>query len=347
MHAPLALAALALFAPGSVSFDGTLAVRRDDNILQLSARDLERLSGNPAPGRFLITTPDDTITIAHAGVRWRGRAFGGMKATLGAGADLYRYRTNRVKDHEHFALTAALEFPHARRAGTELRFRVEHTPDEYLRQLTDDDASFAAGRRIRAAARYADTEIAAGLQHEWARGRVVVTLEHEWRRRDYNTAFDERDAHDRTWELGVRVRPLRRWAAALSCTVRRGTLAARGDLPYTLIPDHDVSYRHREVELALALPWRVAGGGRIEFSAARERREFSTADIYDVLRFGREDDRRDDGVRVVQSVGKAFDLALDWHRLSNNARFPDGVDGGDDITDFTQVRWTLGLRWRP
>ena len=149
MHAPLALAALALFAPGSVSFDGTLAVRRDDNILQLSARDLERLSGNPAPGRFLITTPDDTITIAHAGVRWRGRAFGGMKATLGAGADLYRYRTNRVKDHEHFALTAALEFPHARRAGTELRFRVEHTPDEYLRQLTDDDASFAAGRRIR------------------------------------------------------------------------------------------------------------------------------------------------------------------------------------------------------
>lgn len=329
-----------------LSFDIAVEERYDDNVLQLAARDLARFEQDPGSSRFKISSVDDTVTVGRAALRWSLRPLPRRETRLGVSAAVYRYATDGVKNWERYALSLRQELSASRRRLTLLRVWASHTPSFYLRELTDDDASFAAGTRVRSSAIYAQTESGLAVDQEVVPDRLTATAGWVRARRDFVAAFDERDGTRTTWRAGLRARPLSRSRLAVTADLGFGAYEARGDLAATPIPDDDISYDHRELALGAALPWGRARHGRIEADLEIERRDFTTTNQFDLFRFDRRDDRRELGLRIVQGVGPELDLVFEARRATNDASFPPGVEN-DDVTDYRQNQVSLGLRWSP
>jgi len=96
----------------------------------------------------------------------------------------------------------------------------------------------------------------------------------------------------------------------------------------------------------VVVPWKSRHRARLELSAEREIRDFTTSNPFDLLRWGRTDHRWEYQVEVVQQLSRALDLSAEWRRDSNDALFAPGVVPSDDITDFVEDRFTLGLHYR-
>ena len=71
----------------NLTFDLTLEGRYDDNILQLSDRNKERVDSGTPSDRFKITTADDTVTLGSFQIRWRTRPFPHRETVLTARAN--------------------------------------------------------------------------------------------------------------------------------------------------------------------------------------------------------------------------------------------------------------------
>src|SRR5258706_2397007 len=92
---------------------------------------------------------------------------------------------------------------------------------------------------------------------------------------------------------------------------------ARGDLPDTLgVTDTDISYDHDGIGVSLVLPWgRGAWRGRFDGSFMPEVRRYTTDNKFDILRFGRENHRRDTRLRLTQPVCRPVDALATRERL--------------------------------
>jgi len=327
-------------------FDAAVVARYDDNIIQLSDEDIARLEQGPPSSRFRITTPDDWVGIARFDGRWRHSIFSRRETRLHAGADVYRYHTNGIKDWEEYKLDWDQELTASRKHLVSLRVTGELVSDFYLRELTDDDASFAAGRRIRNSARYDQTSLSATLEREMIENRLTVEL--DWKRadRDYVPDFDERDGLRTDWRVEARVRPVGHSRLRFDLQLSTGDYAARGDLASTPVPDDDISYDFDGAKLRAALPWGERSRGRVEVDLEYERRDFTTTNQFDLFRYGRVDDRWEYALKVAQFLGHGLDLSAEWRRRSNDATFPPTVVPQDDVTDYDENRFELGLRAR-
>lgn len=319
----------------------------DDNILQLTARSLDRLSAGPSPPRFLVTTPGDDVDALHAEVRGRLRWLRRRETRLGVAVDVDRYAVNAVKDWEQYRFDAAQEITASRRFLTTARVWASRTPNFYLGQITDDDESFTAGTRIRHPLAYAETEIGAHLDQEMVRGRLAVGAGALRRHRDYGEHFAERDNVNVEWQVDASVHPFRRWGLELGLDWRTGRLDARGDLPATEVVDRDISYDHHGLGLSVTAPWEIFGRrGRATWEYEPETRAYTTADKFDLTRFERTNERRQHTVTVSQRLAGPLEAAFRWSRLTSEASFPDGERLADDRTDFEQNRTGFQLRVR-
>ncbi len=330
------------------AWSGRIALeqRYDDNILQLSAAEIDRFERDPTSSRFRIASPDDRITIARLDVEWTLRPLPRRETRLTFSADLYRYDRNPIKDWERYGATVVQELTASRRHLVRARAWFRRTPSFYLREITDDDASFDAGRRIRASEVYAQDEVGAAFDAELVTGRLRAIAGAERRDRDFASRFDERDGVRGETFVGTRLRSPSRARLDVAIDVSWGRYDARGDLPQTPIPDDDVSYRHRGTALEVAIPWgRGRHRGRAELGFERETREFTTANRFDLFHFGREDDRREWSLRLAQRFGPGLELVVQGVRRTNDARFSAGVDPGDGVSDYHERRVSLGLRW--
>ncbi len=310
-----------------------------DNIIQLSERDKLRLKANPDSDRFIIRTADDTISAGNFDFRWRMRPIRRRETTIRASADVYRYSRNGVKDYEEFGLVVSQEVTASRRHLAELRVWTTRIPDFYSRQLTDDDASFAAGRRIREAATYSRNEYGLAYDQEIINRRLDARLSLVRQERNYNSHFDERDSTDDSWSVAATGRPLRTSRIRLGLGYERGELQARGDLSSSPISDDDVSYRHHALSVEIVV-------GRLQVEATRESRDATTDNSFDVFHFMRHDDRFDFRGRFSQRLAGSFDLFAEFRRRSNDVTFPVGFELTDELTDYVENRFALGVAWR-
>lgn len=323
----------------------SLEAAYDDNIIQLSEGDRQLLKDNTDPDRFRITTADDAVAEGNFDFRWSGHPIGERRTLVAASVDAHRYTRNSVKDYQEIALSISQEITASRSHLASIRLRVSRTPTFYLRQLTDDDASFAAGQRIREAATYAENEYALAYRQEIVDGRMEGRLGWGHRSRNFNDHFDERDGARREWSLVLTGRPSGRSPIEMSLEYETGALHARGDLPSSPIADDDVSYRFRAIVLGAGIPWKTDRRGRLEIDLRREWRDFTTANSFDTSHSGREDDRRDYRARLVQSLHSGLDLVAEIRRRSNDTALPAGFTASEEETDFVEDRVTVGLAW--
>jgi len=329
-----------------LSFDVALEARYDDNILQLSPSDIDRLRSQTAPSsRFVITSADDTIAVGSFQGRWRGKPLRRRVTSIAADVDIHRYSKNDVKDYEEFSLSVSQELTASVRHLSRLRASISHIPRFYVRELTDDDASFELGTRVRESATFEQTEYELALGQTIVRDRLVVSAGVSRKRRNFNASFLERDNTNDSWTVGIHGRPIPGSRVQIGVAYVRGSLDARGDLASTPIPDDDISYDHDGIEADVSVPWRGRLPGRVAVHCERERRDFTTSNRFDILRFDRGERRSDCEVSLSQRVVAGLELLAEWRRKTSDASFPAGI-ASDEITDFTQNRWSLGLRYR-
>lgn len=324
-----------------VSLEG----RYDDNILQLSDPDKEDLKDNTDPDRFLVETADDAVAVGRIDLRWRGRPIRRRATSAVVSLDAYSYARNGVKDYHELGVSITQEVTASRRHLGSLRLQFSRTPNFYLRQLTDDDASFTAGQRIREALTYSQDEYTLSYRQEIINGRLDGRLGWSHRERNFNRHFDERDNTRRGWLVTLQERPFGGSAIELGLAYEKGALRARGDLPSSPIADDDISYGFRAIIFGAEIPWTTRRRGRLEIDLRRERRDFTTDNPFDLSHSEREDDRRDYRARLVQALGRGLDLVAEIRRRSNDAAFPLAFTASEEATDFVENLVTVGLAW--
>lgn len=323
----------------------SLESRYDDNILQLSESAKRQLEENPDPDQFLIETADDVIAIGRLDFRWAGRPISRRKTSVALSLDAYRHARNDVKDYEEYGISISQEITASRRHLGSMRLEASRTPGFYMRQLTDDDASFAAMQRIREAATFAQNDYRVAYRQEIVSGRLEGRLGWRSRARDFNDHFNERDNTRRNWLLGLQGCPFGRAPIEVTLSYEIGTLRARGDLPSTPIPDDDISYRYHALILETEIPWQTQKRGRLQIEVRRENRDFTSSNPFDISHSERQDRRRDYQARVVQRLASGLDLVGEVRRRSNDASFPVPFTDFDEETDFVENRVSVGLSW--
>lgn len=349
----LAATAFAEDAPapprGALSVSLSLGLYQDDNILQLTQHNLDRFAANPAPPRFLIRSPEGTVSQVSAGLRWTGRLLRRLDTKLGAELELHDYGANDVMDWSRTELTASQGVVRSRVLSIVFSGWWSRVPSYYLGQVTDEDASFDAGTRIRRSLAYSQTVSGARQETQWLRGRLRLAAGFERVRRDYGTDFAERNNHNDQWRLEAGVKPIRRSGLLARLIYEAGSLAARGDLVSSPIRDADISYNHHGLGGAVTIPWgREAARGRLEVELMPQVREYTTSDPFDITRYGKVAHRLRRDIRVVQRLWGPFEGIADWEHLTSDADFTAGIDFPSDRTDFDQTRFgfTLRGRWR-
>jgi len=329
------------------SFDLAVQERYDDNILELSQRDIDRVeSGNFTPGRFLISTPDDFITNLAGRVRWTGKPWARRETRIALAADANWYAQNDIKNYQNYGVSIAQELTASKKHLSQLRLSVTNTPEFYDRQLTDDDASFNAGIRIRESSRYRETNYLLNYDQDFIGDRFDGRLALDHRRRNYNEFFPERDNSRNTVAVTLGGHPFKSYRFGLEGTAGLGRLQARAELDSTPIPDDDISYDWTLFGFSTAVPWPGGRGGRFEAEINYEQRTYTTDNKFDVLRYGRHDDRLTWRAGIVQRLPADLELIAYYERETNNAHWPVIAIPSDDTTDYTAGRFSVALRWR-
>lgn len=323
-----------------------VAQRYDDNILQLSRADIEAFRSNPDSSRFRIQSVDDQITRARLKVSSQWRLLPRRDTTFWASWRHSQYHRNNVKTYDGFSIGIRQELTASQTRLALFRLEAGFVNDFYLFELTDDDASFDARRRIRRSTTYDESRLSLLFEKELIEDRLEISAGRSWHRRDYNEFFNERDGTRREDVVGLTLRPLpwSRWEIGGRYTT--GSMNARGDLPGTLIPDDDISYDLHSLTWFGSIPWGHRRRGRIELSRRLERRTYTTKNRFDLSRFGRVNERDRVAVRILQRLTNSLDLALAWSRRTNDARFAAGVETEPGLADYQQNRYSLSLTLR-
>jgi hypothetical protein len=332
-----------------LSFGVSIGREHDDNVLQLTRQNLDRFALLPGPPRFLIPHVGDEVTTALGTLRWRARLLRRRETRIELSAEAHRYDHDRAVDWQQYAWGVAQELTAARRSLMILELWGSRIPDYYLGEITDLDESVAAGGRIRRSLTYGQTSYGLRLRQDYLRGRFGLMGGLERVHRGYNLHFDERENTNEQWRLQMELKPFRRWDASVRVNVLRGDLNARGDLVDPLgVVDTDISYDHDGLGFAVTLPWggRGAWKGRIDAAYMPELRTYTTTDKFDILRFGRENHRRDTRVRCTQRVWGPFDAITTWEKLTSEAEFHQGISFPAEQTNFAQEQFGVELRGR-
>lgn len=336
-------------APRSwITFAAELGREHDDNVLQLTRRNLDRFTTNPGAPRFLIPQVGDVSTTFTGSARYRARPLPRRETRVALEASVTRFDHDTVADWERYGLSVSQELTATRRRLLTLELYGSWIPAYYLGEITDLDESVALGDRVRQSLTYEQTRLGARLRQAMWRGRLEASGALEREHRDYSTHFTERDNTDETVRLGLDATPWPRWPVSADVTWERGDRNARGDIPDPLgVVDTDISFDHDGYAVGMTLPWgRGAWRGRADGRYAREVRRYTTRDKFDIIRFGRENHRRDTAVRITQRVWGPVDAVVSWSRLTSRAEFHEGITFPAEQTNFAQERFGAELRAR-
>ncbi len=323
--------------------------RYDDNIIQLSDRDIKRLKKprptDAAANRFSIDRADDLITIPRVAPGYEADWWRGHPTSFGLDASAYMYLRNSVKDYQSYRLTAAQVLRGGKSLSTSLGVTYALLPRYYLRNLVSDrhleELGFIPSPIPRLEVTY--RKQSPQLEAEQEIVKDVLAFRAFWGRehRDYNRNFDERDGQMPYREAGLSWTPFRDTRLRLRVAYRREDLHAGGDLADTpSFIEEDISSRRDIWDADLRLRWGSKGRKKsLTLDFENERRDYSTTNVFDAFHFGRQDTRHYLTLYFRADLKKGWFFSAGAERDSNRSTFPAAVSTAvppDDITDYTE-----------
>jgi hypothetical protein len=323
--------------------------RYDDNILQLSDRDLDRLdspsANDVAANRFSIESADDFITVPRVSPGFKADWWHGRPTSFDLDVWSYTYLDASIKDYRSYRFSAAQTLRGGKALATRAGLTYGLLPRYYLRNLISDRYLEELGflpsplprREVTFRKSYAQIDMEQDLV------RDLLTLRGSWgsERRDYNRWFDERDSRMPYFEAGLALTPRRDGRLRFRASYRREDLHAEGDLSDTpSFIESDISSRRHIVEADLRLRWGVKGRRQsLAIDHEYERRDYSTTNSFDAFHFGREDTRHYTTLSFRADLKKGWFLAAQAEHDTNRSRFPaatGGTSDPNDVTDYTE-----------
>ena len=328
--------------------------RYDDNIIQLSQRDLDRLqhpspaqeARNLASNRFSIDTADDFVSIPRLSFGLRAKWLRDLPTGFSLDGSLYRYRDNPIKDYESYRL-AILQPLHGGKHTTTVRLSSSLLPSFYSRNMISDIAVeegvvplTSPVRRLES--RYKKVIQQVELDQAILPDRLWMELQAGNEERNYDHFFNERDSRMPYYSAGPIWTPLAGGRLRLVATFRREDLRARGSEGDPFIHD-DVSSR-RNV-LTIAGRWRWGAKGRRKSLSAEyegEKRTYVTTDVNDAFHFDRTDRRSYTTLTFRADLNGGWFLAVAAERDVNRSRFAAAGLTSDpsDATDYDENLYT-------
>ncbi len=338
--------------------------RYDDNITQLSPKDLDRLSpstggsgfgcGSTSPdtsgGRFTITTPDDFVAIPQISGSIRPAWIQGLPTSFDADLSLYRFRDNPVKNFETFRVAASQSLHRAKAYETSIGVSYERLPRYYLRNLrsdrTGEDLSLVPTPRREVTYRKDQTQ--ARIEQELVPGRLRLIGTGGVEIRNYNPCFDERDSRMPFSQFDLVWDPRGDGRVRLRAGYRVESLHAGGDLPDTVFfTEEDVSSRRTILIGDLRFRWGRKGRRRtLRIHHESESRDYTASDPNDIFHFGRTDRRRYTTAAFQVELKKGWFVTADAERDTNRSSFPTtpgSTFDPEDTTDYTENLFQIGF----
>lgn len=340
------------------SFRAALEERYDDNIIQLSDRDLNRLS-DPTPtqqtrdaasNRFSIDTPDDFVTIPRFSIGLRNTWLRGLPTSLDLDGSLYRYDDNPIKNYESYRL--AVQQPlHRGNHVTSIRLIYGLIPSFYLRNLTSDIAVEEGVvpltnpvPRLEATYKRAIWQIQ--LDQVVLSRRLVISAVAGNEERNFDHFFNERDSRMPYYEIGPVWTPFEGGRLRLGAGFRREDLHARGSRGDPFVHD-DVSSRRDILSGTVRVRWgRKVRRQSVGLDYLDEKRTYVTADVNDAFHFDRRDRRRYATLSFRAELKGAWNLTAQVEHDSNRSHFaaPTGLTSDpSDTTDYDESLFTIGV----
>ncbi|OLC55721.1 MAG: hypothetical protein AUH92_01550 [Acidobacteria bacterium 13_1_40CM_4_69_4] len=331
--------------------------RYDDNIIQLSPRDLDRLQ-NPTPSqqarniaanRFSIDTPDDFVSIPRLSTGLRATWLRNLPTSFSLDGILYRYRDNPIKDYESYHL-AVLQPVHRGGHATTVRLYYSLIPSFYSRNMVSDIAVeegvvplTSPVRRLEARYKKSIRQIQVGQailpDRLWLEGAAGNE------ERNFDHFFNERDSEMPYYAVGPIWTPLAGGRPRLAASFRREDLHARGSRGDPFIHD-DISSRRDVVTAEARVRWGPRGRRKsISAEYEDERRGYVTTDVNDAFHFDRTDRRRYATLTFRADLKGAWFLAAAGEHDSNRSHFaaPGLASDPSDATDFDENLYTVTL----
>jgi len=328
--------------------------RYDDNIIQLSQRDLDRLqhpsptqeARNLASNRFSIDTADDFVSIPRLSAGLRAKWLRDLPTGFSLDGSFYRYRDNPIKDYESYHL-AVLQPLHGGRHTTTVRLSSSLLPSFYTRNMISDIAVeegvvplTSPVRRLES--RYKKVIQQVELDQAILPDRLWIEVAAGNEERNYDHFFNERDSRMPYYSAGPIWTPLAGGRLRLLATFRREDLHARASRGDPFIHD-DVSSR-RNV-LTIGGRWRWGAKGRRKSLSAQyegERRTYVTTDVNDAFHFDRTDKRSYTTLTFRADLKGGWFLAVAAERDVNRSHFAAAGLTSDpsDATDYDENLYT-------
>jgi len=337
--------------------------RYDDNITQLSSRDLDdlaRLGGGTGLGcgsgstdttdhKFSITGRDDFIANPQVSAGARTTWLDGRPTAIGFDLSAYQYAGNPIKNYQWYRLSISQPLRRSKGRGTTLSASFELVPSFYLRNLrsdrTGEELSLSPPPRREATYRKEATQVR--IDQEILSGRLRFLGTFGVEERNYNRCFDERDSRmpyeqgDLVWD------PLGDQRLRFRISLRREDLHALGAGLGTIFTEDDVSSRRDIVAGDARVRWGKKGRQKmLRLHYETEARDYTSADPNDRFHFERNDRRRYVTLALQIDLSKGWFLTAEGERDSNRSHFPPaalGVTPAEDTTDYDENLYQFGL----
>ena len=301
----------------------------DDNILELSNKQVSQLEDGNRPEKFRIDEPGDFIYSVWAELRVKGRIF---KEPTSAGLKVqpYFYQESSIANYEEYELFLRQDLG-AHEAGLTAGFQRE----VYLRELE----IVVPGPNLWESAFYDEYDLSAYYKHRLhAAAAVRGTL--GWLIRDFDSPFGYRDRAG--WYLAIKpeIELGRGWAAFLKWEYD-DQRAEPGAF------DADTSYTQQEVEAGLSLEVvdKILG---VSLRYRYGLRDYTSSQdpAVDPSHVDREDRRQ----RVIFDLkwkvakGWAFEARYEWRDVDSHRPFDDDATTSEP-GDSTRNVFVLGLTY--
>ena len=337
--------------------------RYDDNITELSPKDLNRLDtvggGNGFPcgsgstltsaGRFSIETAGDYVTVPRFSSDLRAGWIPGRPSSFELDIAAHQYATNAIKNWQAYRLAASQPL-HGGRYETTIGASFTYSPYQYDRNLRSYWTANELGvlppprREATYRTRGGDFHVVQVLvpHYLWFRGLVGQEA------KNYNKCFNERDSVMPFAQIQLTWAPLGREILRLRGEFIREDLRAGGDLADTaFFTEPDISNRRRIVSVDARVRW--GSKGRKTSIGLRydvEHRDYTASNPNDIYHFERTDERRH------ATVGARIELPRHWFvlagadHITKRSSFPlvlAGSSPSEDTTDFTRNIYEVGF----
>ncbi len=330
--------------------------RYDDNILELSQRDLNRLQ-NPRPSdaaanRFSITTPDDFITMPRVAPGFQADWWRGRPTSFGLDVTAYQYLRNSIKNYQTYRLSIGQALRSGKALDTFVSVAFGLRPSYYVRNLVSDrhleELGYLPVPIPRLEATYRRNYQQIEIQQEIVKD--ILSFHGVWggEQRDYNRNFDERDSQMPYAEGSLWWTPYRDGRFRLRAGYRHESLHANGDLADTpSFTEDDISSIRDIWDAEIRFRWGAKEWRKtLGFDYESERRDYTTTNPFDAFHFGRQDARRYVTFAFRADLRKGWFVGVGLERESNRSTFPGAGTASvqpDDFTDYTQNLAQIGF----